>query len=286
MCVNGVFRVEKYKSTNQMYALEQHTERRASVSHTNPQIDRSKSSKNFDLNGKFEETFVRQQKRRLKELGIKPHKNSVLMTELFFSASHDFFKNMSDEEIRQYFQDCYDWAAEKYGKSNIISAMVHLDETTPHMHLCFVPITKDNRLAHNSLFDGKKTMERLQDEVHEKIFSRYNLERGEKKEETHRKHLETYEWKRQQAIKLKDLSAEIDKARHQKTELEQQLAELEQQRDSDLLYKTRQHLSAVTSRLNEMMSTIESDPDLMKYYKLINQKQKDAQNRNMSERDI
>lgn len=285
--MNGVFRVDKIKTTHDIYGVEKHVERRADKSNTNPQIDHSQSSKNYDLSGKFDESLVRLLKKRLKETGNSKHrKDAVLLSAMMFSASHDFFKNMSDDEIRQYFQNCYNWVAQKYGEDNILSAVVHLDETTPHMHLFLVPITDRGTLAHNSLFDGKAKMKALQDEVHQEIFQAYGLERGQPKEETQRKHLTTYEWKKQQAEKMKDLSEEIDKARQEKTKLEQQISELEQQRDSDLLYKTRQHLSAVTSRLNEMMSTIESDPDLMKYYKLVSQKQKDAQNRNMSERDI
>jgi len=283
----GVFRVDKINNTHKMYGIEKHVERRNNTSNTNPQINRAQSSKNYDLHDKFDETFVRQVKKRLKEAGItKTRKDAVLLSELLFSASHEFFENMSSQEIRQYFQKCYDWVCKKYGKENVVSAMVHLDEHTPHMHIMLVPITKEGKLAHNTLFDGKKVMRELQTETHEKIFSEYGLERGQPKEETQKKHLTTYQWKKEQAEKMKDLSFDIKEMIMKKYQLQDEIDQLEKQKDNSEIIQTRKHLQEVTSRLNEMMKTLESDPELLKYYKIINREIKQAQNRNTDEREL
>ena len=252
--------------------IETHVERRAKISHTNPEIDRLRSNKNYDLNGRFDETFKSILKSRVEETGAKGYnrKNGVVVCELLFSASPDFFKNMNDEQIRSYFEKCYDFAAQKYGKENIISAMVHLDEKTPHMHLCFAPIVKkDNeyKFCANDLFNHK--MEELQDQVHDKVFSKYGLQRGELK----KKHLETLDWKIQQYTRRKE-------------ELEHQIAELENTRDNNALYKLQRDLKKTQKMLSQMFEVIESNPDLMKHYKDVAEELEKRQKENSNELEL
>ncbi|NBJ84097.1 hypothetical protein D5274_20355, partial [bacterium 1XD42-94] len=67
--------------------------------------------------------------------------------------TEDYIGGLSDsppmqaDRSRQFFQDAYDFLAERYGRENVISATVHLDEATPHMHFNFVPVTPDGRLS-------------------------------------------------------------------------------------------------------------------------------------------
>ena len=65
---------------------------------------------------------------------------------------------------------------DKYGYENMLSAIVHVDETTPHLHLNFVPIN-DGRLSSKSLFDRQKLAE-LQTELWEQVGKKYGLQRG------------------------------------------------------------------------------------------------------------
>ena len=240
-----------------MSGIETHVERRSSVSHTNPEIDRTKSSKNYDLNGRFNETFKSILKSRVEETGAKGYerKNGVVVCELLFSASPDFFKNMNEDEVRSYFENCYEFACKKYGKENIISAMVHLDEKTPHMHLCFAPIVQKNgeyKFCANDLFNHK--MEELQDQVQDQVFNKYGLKRGELK----KTHLETLDWKIQQYTRKKE-------------ELEQQIAELENTKDNNMLFKLQRDLKKTRQMLSKMFEVIESDPELMQHYKNVAQ---------------
>ena len=252
----GVCVLRKYKR-GAVSGIETHVERRSSVSHTNPEIDRTKSSKNYDLNGRFNETFKSILKSRVEETGAKGYerKNGVVVCELLFSASPDFFKNMNEDEVRSYFENCYEFACKKYGKENIISAMVHLDEKTPHMHLCFAPIVQKNgeyKFCANDLFNHK--MEELQDQVQDQVFNKYGLKRGELK----KTHLETLDWKIQQYTRKKE-------------ELEQQIAELENTKDNNMLFKLQRDLKKTRQMLSKMFEVIESDPELMQHYKNVAQ---------------
>ena len=80
------------------------------------------------------------------------------------------------------------------GEENIISAVVHMDEKTPHLHLCFVPLTKDGRLSAKEILGNKKNMIRWQDDFYACMAERWpELERGAPAVETKRKHL-TPQW--------------------------------------------------------------------------------------------
>lgn len=274
----GVFRIRKYNNKRDLAGIEGHVERRATISYTNPQIDRSHSSQNYDLNGKFEETFSSQMKKRFKEKNIKPkRKDAVLMVELFFSATHEFFENMSPDEIRQYFQNCYDWAASKYGKENIVSAMVHLDETTPHLHLCFIPITKDDRLCANDYFGDGGKLSKLQDDIHEKVFSKYGLQRGELAKETKRKHVETLDWKMEQ---VKITEQQLNLLENQKRVLQKEVDFLQGVKDTDRLYQTQQKLNQVYSDLEKLKNTIRQNPTLAKeFIKVIDEQEQEKESK-------
>lgn len=270
--IYGVCVLQKYKR-GAVGGIETHVERRTTISHTNPEIDRTKSNKNYDLNGRFNETFKSILKSRVEATKAKGYdrKNGVVVCELLFSASPSFFDGKTDDEIRQYFENCYEFACKKYGKENIISAMVHLDEKTPHMHLCFAPIVQKNngeyKFCANDLFNHK--MEELQDQVQEQVFSKYNMKRGELK----KTHLETLDWKIQQYTRKKE-------------ELEQQISELENTKDNNMLYKLQRDLRKTQQMLSKMFEVIESDPELLKHYKEVAKELERRQKENSNELEL
>ena len=248
MAQYGILRLQKYDG-GAVRGIDTHVERRATKSNTNPDIDFAKSCANFDLQNLYQGTFNSRIKNVLEKNGITKHrKNAVVLAELLFTASHEFFDKKSPDEIRQYFTDCYNWACKEYGKDNIVSAVVHLDEKTPHLHLELVPI-KDNKLNARELFNYKTT--EMQNKAHKEIFSKYNLERGETNKEL--KHIST--------LNYKILTLE-DKIRYKQKEL----SDLQTQLNNNELYQARQHIKSLTTRLNEMMNVIQSDPDLMNEY--------------------
>ncbi len=229
-----------------MRGVQIHDKRERKHSNTNGDIRFSDSHKNYDLSGNQCHTFSSIIKKRLSEINVKPRSNAIVMCQALVTASPTFFDNKTDDEIRQYFIDCYNFLVNKYGKENIISAYVHLDEKTPHLHFNFLPITKDNRLSARDLTQrGEYT--KLQDEAYNSVFKCYKLDRGIKGKI---KHISTLNYK------ALTLQTEIDRKK-------QELATL----DNNQLFKMKKHINELSARLNEMMSVIESDPDLMYEYK-------------------
>ncbi|PVE91570.1 plasmid recombination protein, partial [Priestia megaterium] len=95
-----------------------------------------------------------------------------------------------------------------YGQQNILYAVVHNDEATPHMHVGFVPITDDRRLAAKEYFHGKTKIRRIQDDFHNYMNKRgYDIERGEPSELQHKS---VHEFKKQEREKeLKQLEQQV-----------------------------------------------------------------------------
>ena len=85
--------------------------------------------------------------------------------------------------------------------------MVHMDEKTPHLHLCFVPLTKDKRLSAKEILGNKKAMIQWQDDFYICMAERWpELERGTPAVETKRRHL-TPQWYK----KVTEMDAKLEK---------------------------------------------------------------------------
>ena len=112
-------------------------------------MERSKD--NYHLVNPPRYTYKKEINRMVAEAGCRTRKDSVMMVETLITASPEFMNSLPPEEQKAYFQTALDFISERVGKQNILSAVVHMDERTPHMHLCFVPLTPDNKLSAKSI---------------------------------------------------------------------------------------------------------------------------------------
>ena len=120
----------------------------------------------------------------------RQRKNSVVLQDVFVSATPEWIRALPEHEQQAYLEYAFDFFKERFGEDNIISAVVHLDEATPHMHLTFVPITKEGRLSSKELIGGPKGLVKMQDDFYAHMVERYpDLSQGISKTVTHRKHL-------------------------------------------------------------------------------------------------
>ena len=91
-----------------------------------------------------------------------------------------------------------------------MSAVVHMDEKTPHLHLTFVPLTKDNRLCAKEIIGNRANLTKWQDDFHAYMVEKYpDLERGESASKTGRKHIPTRLFKQAVSQFLKSPLVEI-----------------------------------------------------------------------------
>ena len=182
------FHFEKYKRPA-VSKIESHHERTKEQYASNPDIDPERKSLNYHLiepADSYNKVICQQ----VKDAGCRTRKDSVWMLEAFFTASPEFFKGKKKREIREFFEECIKFLEQHQPRETFISAVVHMDEKTPHMHLSFVPLTEDKRLAAKDITGNRKKLTWWQDAVWEYIVQKYpEIERGKSASETHRKHI-------------------------------------------------------------------------------------------------
>jgi len=170
-------------------ALEAHHERTKEKYKSNPDIDIERSKHNIHII-KPETSYKRESDNRIESAGCRTRKDSVRFIDTLITASPDFFKGKKREEIKAYFKTAVDFLSKKIGRHNIFTAVVHLDERTPHMHLCFTPITEDGRLSAKDIIGNRTQLTKWQDAFFSHMVKAYpDIERGESASKTGRRHI-------------------------------------------------------------------------------------------------
>ena len=184
--------MEKYKRTD-IVGIERENERDENYKSTrNPQIDKSKTRLNYHT-VPYEKKYLSFIDERVKQLSPKRKikDDAVFITSFILGSDKEFFDRISPEAQKQFFDDCTEFFAERYGKENVVSAVVHLDESTPHLHFNLMPVT-GGRLCAKELFD-RSALRELQTDFYEVVGKKYGLKRG--KEGSTAKHLDTIAYK-------------------------------------------------------------------------------------------
>ena len=218
-----VCHMEKYHKTD-IAPVEQENERDETYRASNPQIDCSRTNGNYHII-KRQRSYTQFINDKIEALYLptKVRKDAVLMCSFVVGSDREFFKSLSVREQEKFFADCTRFFADRYSEGNIISAVVHMDETTPHLHLNLIPIA-DGRLCAKQLFD-RKALQELQTDFYSVVGKKWNLQRG--KEGSQEKHLSTAEYKAKKIVEqargeASGILAEAD----QKAERKVQIARL------------------------------------------------------------
>ena len=191
-------------------SIDAHHERTKEEYASNPDIDKSRIAQNYHLvtpRWSYEQEI----KHRIQMAGCRVRRDSVKFVDTLVTVSPEFAK-AHEAEMPEYFNRAFDFLKERVGEENIISAVVHMDERTPHLHLCFVPLTKDKRLSAKEILGNKKAMIRWQDDFYACMAERWpELERGTPAVETKRRHLTPQWYKKVTAMdaKLEKLEAAL-----------------------------------------------------------------------------
>ena len=208
MAQYAILRFAKHKG-HPAGPLEAHHEREKEKYASNPDIDTSRSKYNFHI-VKPEGKYYHFIQKRIEETGCKTRKDSTRFVDTLITASPEFFKGKSSKEVQAFFQRAGDFLIDRVGRQNIISAVVHMDEKTPHLHLTFVPLTEDNRLCAKEILGNRANLTKWQDDFFAHMAEKYpDLESGESASKTGRKHIPTRLFK--QAVNLSRQAKQIEK---------------------------------------------------------------------------
>ena len=288
----AILRFAKYKGP-EIGRIEAHDERTKTEYASNPDVDTSRSRLNFHL-VKPLRSYRAEAEKQIAEAGCRARKDSVRVVETLITASPEFFANKKPKEVKEFFEYTLDFIQSKQSPETIISAVVHVDEKTPHMHLCFVPLTSDGRLSAKDIVGNKKKLTQWQDEFWKHMVKKYpDFERGESASESGRDHIPPRVFK--EAVRLnrqkekitrllseitplnaKKKSAEIEtiltdyipsveklmtrmkKANHTVKELNAEIAALEQELDGSKVSVQRQlELARKLQELDDLRHTVE-----------------------------
>ena len=185
----AILRFKKYKGP-EIGRIEAHNERTKEKYDSNPDIDLSRTQHNFHI---IEPTdrYRKMSEALIKQYGCpKVRSDSIRVVETLITASPEFFEGKNEAEIRAFFQHAVDFLKSELGEDRLIAAPVHMDEKTPHMHLSFVPITKDGRLSAKDIIGNRKNLTAWQDRYWQHVVNKYpDLERGESASKTGREHI-------------------------------------------------------------------------------------------------
>ena len=202
----AIIRNTKYKREN-LKGIFRHNERR-NKNYSNENIDKEKSYLNYSLKSpqySYEKEFDRIKEKYSLKGQIKTVSN--IACEYIITSDHDYFEGIGEEETKRFFETAYKFVSEykDLGEQYIMSAKVHMDEQTPHMHLVFLPVvhTTDkkgnsiDKLACSEFWKAKDSYRQLQDAFYKyMVENRFNLQRGMPKEETGREHYSVEKYKK------------------------------------------------------------------------------------------
>ena len=202
----AIIRNQKYKREN-LKGIFRHNERK-NENYSNKNIDKEKSHLNYSLKDP-QYSYEKEFERIRKEYNLKGQIKTVsnIACEYIITSDNEFFNKIGEKETRRFFETAYKFVCEykDLGEQYILSAKVHNDEDTPHLHLVFLPVvhTKDkkgndiDKLACSEFWKEKDSYRQLQNAFYEyMILHNFELERGLLKEETKRNHLSIEEFKK------------------------------------------------------------------------------------------
>ena len=221
----AIFRSEPIYTINDLAQIGSHNKREKKAYKSNPDIKLELTKDNIELvpltekyvkgfynltkeyRKEHEERMKNEREDRKKTFKQMLDKsNNVIADELLFTATNEFFNNMTKEDIKEWADTCMEFVYNDLGykKERVLHATVHMDEKTPHIHCVVVPLVKkyDKRTNSERYTISKKQyirdkihLSELQDKYHKRLTDKgYDLERGIKGSGS--KHIEIKEYKK------------------------------------------------------------------------------------------
>ena len=244
----AIIRNANYKKDN-LAGLYKHNERK-NTNYSNKEINKNNFTKNYSIRQCYT-TYSKAINQLIEKNNLKCRITSYtnLACEFIITSDKEFFERIGEEETKRYFQVAYNFVAnyKNLGEQYILSAKVHLDESTPHLHIVFMPVihTKDksgnkiDKIACSEYWKGKDSYKKLQDNFYKYITENgFNLERGKEREV---EHLSTE--------KLKQIT-NYDNIKY---EMEQEVQPIENQ-NTELIVQQNKELVQYTKKLKQQLA--------------------------------
>ncbi|MCD8285997.1 MAG: plasmid recombination protein [Clostridia bacterium] len=200
-------------------------------------------------------------------LGTDPKKpKKAYVMSVVFTTDDDFFKFRGEACIRQFFIDATNFMVERFGKRNVFSAVVHVDEDRPHLHVNFLPYERNGQLMAIAT-KNKQAMVDFQDDIYEAVGVPWGLERGDKttgvESRTHEEYLQARAMYRY-ILEVQDIIREIEGKRDELFSLQDDVESIQKTRDAVKreVRDLNQAKEALMQEKKRLMAEILKDTDL------------------------
>ncbi len=293
----AIFRVEPINKLKDLGQIGAHNGRLKEAYKSNPDIDKSKSSENVHLvplsNSNYHNSYMKlvsdykiqhdkkqetERENRKKSFNqMLDDSNSVVADELLFTSDKEFFKDMSKDEIIKWANACMDFVYEDigYSKNQVLNAVIHLDEKTPHLHCVVVPLIKkyDKRSKQEKLTISKKYymkdkqyLSTLQDRYHERMLKNgYDLDRGIKNSDN--EHIDIKQYKKITRKLNLELESKNKKLTGAMEELEtKMLSNKEMVFDKEYVKIKKDTFDSMNKVINKAKKVMDIKPKIQKVY--------------------
>ena len=251
----AIFRSEPIMTIPDLAQIGSHNKREKKVYQSNKDIKIELSKNNIEL----------------VPLNVKYVKG---FDELVMTASHNFFKDMSREQIKDWADTCMEFVYNDLGykKEQILHATVHLDEETPHIHCVVVPLVKklDNRtkserytISKKQYIKDKLQLSQLQDMYHKRLTEKgYDLERGIKGSDN--QHIKIKEYKKLTKKLNQELNVRNDRIDKAMADFEEKMKTTKQTLiiDKDFVKVKKDTFDSMNNVISESKKVMELQPKL------------------------
>lgn len=289
----AIFRSEPIMTIPDLAQIGSHNKREKKVYQSNKDIKIELSKNNIELvplNVKYVKGFDEltkeykkehnermkteraDRKKRYHEM-LNSSRNCVA-DELVMTASHNFFKDMSREQIKDWADTCMEFVYNDLGykKEQILHVTVHLDEETPHIHCVVVPLVKklDNRtkserytISKKQYIKDKLQLSQLQDMYHKRLTEKgYDLERGIKGSDN--QHIKIKEYKKLTKKLNQELNVRNDRIDKAMADFEEKMKTTKQTLiiDKDFVKVKKDTFDSMNNVISESKKVMELQPKL------------------------
>ena len=241
----AIIRNSKYTRSNLM-GIYRHNERQ-NTSYTNGNIKHDKTKDNYSIKS-CDMNYLRKFDEIRKTQSLKGYlkKNSNVLCEYVITSDKSFFENIGEDETRRYFETAYQFVAsyKNLGEDYIVSAVVHMDEETPHMHITFIPVIHElnkesglieDKISCSEFWKGRDSYRILQDNFYKYMTkSGFYLDRGR----SDREYLPVKKFKEITNYEMQEMFKESN--------------QLEQEVQSDNIVMIKEHYRVVLKKYNTL----------------------------------
>jgi len=195
---------------------------------------------------------------RLDTAGLKRKiaNNQVRAIRILLTGTHeDMMQIEKNGKLDDWCQENIDWLRKTYGSDNVVSVVLHMDESTPHLHATVVPIVQTERQRKKKEQEVKRTyrkkapaprlcaddvmsranLKRYQN-TYAEAMQKYGLQRGIEGSEA--QHISTHEYYRSLMAQGKDIQEDVEALLKQKEQAEQELSKIKSEKKAEELKNT------------------------------------------------